>query len=128
MARSLALPEDAFTADDAAASGAPWRSLVLHHYTSELGCPGEGKFGMGAHKDRMSMLTIVANEPGSDGLEALDGEGNWFAVPPKPGALIVNVRASPVAATLVGNPWSMLLAPPLALLLLLAKADGGRHG
>ncbi len=48
-----------------------------------------GGQGVGAHKDS-GFLTLLIQD-GSGGLEAQDARGNWYAIPPIAGSLVVNV-------------------------------------
>ncbi|KAF6262732.1 hypothetical protein COO60DRAFT_1267945 [Scenedesmus sp. NREL 46B-D3] len=90
-AAALGLSEDALLAEDAAAAAPAWQTLSMMRYQARASVPEQGVFAAGAHKDRFCCLTILANTPGSRGLEALTDYGVWYEVPPKPGCFIVNV-------------------------------------
>lgn len=64
---------------------------MLLHYPAQATNTAAGEFACGAHKDRFTHFTILANTPGSSGLEAQAADGSWYEVPPLPGAFIVNV-------------------------------------
>jgi isopenicillin N synthase-like dioxygenase len=69
---------------------APVSALRALNYPRQTTAPKPGQIRAGAHTDYGS-LTILLPEPGSQGLEILSPDGEWTAVPPQPGAFVVNI-------------------------------------
>lgn len=86
FAAALNLPEDFF----APFIDAPVSALRALNYPEPAQPPKPGQIRAGAHTDYGS-LTILLPEPGSEGLEVLSPEGVWTAVPPLPGAFVINI-------------------------------------
>jgi isopenicillin N synthase-like dioxygenase len=85
-ALALDLPEDFF----APFIDAPISALRALNYPVQTTPPEPGQLRAGAHSDYGS-LTILLPQSGSRGLEILSPDGTWQAVPPIPGAFIVNI-------------------------------------
>jgi isopenicillin N synthase-like dioxygenase len=68
----------------------PISALRALNYPEQHVEPKPGQLRAGAHTDYGS-LTILLPEPGSRGLEIIAPDGGWTAVPPVPGALIINI-------------------------------------
>jgi len=66
---------------------APPSQLRLVHYPPNPAAEAPRK-GIGAHTDYEFFTLLHATSPG---LEALNGAGEWVDIPPRPGALIVNI-------------------------------------
>jgi len=90
-AQALGLNPEAFLADDAAQALPAWQTLLLLHYPPTPTDAVAGEYACGPHKDRFTQFTLLANTPGSSGLEAQAADGTWYDVPPLPAAFIVNV-------------------------------------
>jgi len=90
-AQALGLNPEAFLADDAAQTLPAWQTLLLLHYPPTPTDVEAGEYACGPHKDRFTQFTLLANTPGSSGLEAQRPDGSWYEVPPLPGAFIINV-------------------------------------
>lgn len=90
-ARALGAAPDVF---DAAFEAAPMTLLKLVRY------PGrdDADQGVGAHKDP-GVLTLLALEPGSTGLQVRRPDGDWLDVAPLDGAFVVNTGELLEAAT-----------------------------
>lgn len=98
MALSLGLEAEHF----AEAFAQPQYFLRPLRYSAERSQPEEGLFGAGAHSD-YGMLTLLATDGNaglqiyprgsapSGGAAEAEEESRWVAVPPRPGAFIVNV-------------------------------------
>ena len=84
IARSLGLSPDWFC--DVVAEGNS--VLRLLHYPPIAGAP-EGAIRAGAHED-INLITLLLGAEEA-GLELLDRDGQWLAVDPPPGALVVNI-------------------------------------
>ncbi len=69
---------------------APISGLRALNYPAQEVAPKPGQIRAGAHSDYGS-LTILLPEPGSEGLEILNPEGVWTAVPPVAGAFVINI-------------------------------------
>ena len=69
---------------------APVSALRALNYPAQENPPEIGQQRAGAHTDYGS-LTILLPEPGSEGLEVQTVDGNWLAVPPIPGAFVINI-------------------------------------
>ena len=86
FAVALNLPEDYF----APFIDAPISAMRALNYPA-LSTPSKpGQIRAGAHTDYGS-LTILLPQAGSRGLEILAPDGNWVAVPPSPGAFVINI-------------------------------------
>ncbi len=79
----LGLPQDHLTA----AFERPLTNMTLLHYPSQA--PGDGGFGIHAHKDT-DALTIIAPDP-VGGLEVRMPDGSWHAVACPESGFIVNI-------------------------------------
>jgi isopenicillin N synthase-like dioxygenase len=86
FAVALKLPDDYF----ARFIDAPISALRALNYPEQKIAPKPGQLRAGAHTDYGS-LTILLPQEGSKGLEIFSREGKWTAVPPIPGAFIVNL-------------------------------------
>ncbi|PJE30845.1 Isopenicillin N synthase [Pseudooceanicola antarcticus] len=86
FAVALGLPEDHFES----VIDQPISALRALNYPAQDRPPETGQLRAGAHTDYGS-LTILLPEPGSRGLEILTPEGDWRAVPPVPGAFVINI-------------------------------------
>jgi isopenicillin N synthase-like dioxygenase len=66
-------------------------TLRINHYVRDRGEPDpvDGQMRMGAHTD-YGIVTVLYADP-VPGLEILGVEGQWHAVTPQPGALLVNL-------------------------------------
>ncbi|WP_406813066.1 isopenicillin N synthase family dioxygenase [Mycobacterium sp. M23085] len=85
-AASLGSPPDVF---DAAFADAPATLIKIIRYPRHAASTQ----GVGAHRDA-GVLTLLLAEPGSTGLQvrpARDSQQGWIDVPPRQGALIVNI-------------------------------------
>ncbi len=69
---------------------APVSALRALNYPATDRPPAPGQQRAGAHTDYGS-LTILLPEPGSRGLEVQMADGHWQAVPPMPGAFVINI-------------------------------------
>ncbi len=69
---------------------APISALRALNYPPITTTPRTGQLRAGAHTDYGS-LTILLPQAGSRGLEILSASGDWVAVPPVPGAFVVNI-------------------------------------
>ena len=83
-ALAAALGEPAGTFD--ACTTKPPSQLRLLHYPYDPAAADAP--GIGAHTD-YELFTLL--RPSSPGLEVLNGAGEWIDVPPRPGALVVNI-------------------------------------
>ena len=86
FALALGLEEDHF----APFINAPVSALRALNYPATDRPPKPGQQRAGAHTDYGS-LTILLPEPGSRGLEVQLPDGRWQAVPPIPGAFVINI-------------------------------------
>ncbi len=86
FAVALYLPEDYFDRY----IDAPISALRALNYPIQSNVPRPGQFRAGAHTDYGS-LTILLPQEDTEGLEILSPGGDWIAVPPVPGAFIVNI-------------------------------------
>lgn len=86
FAVALDLPESFF----AAAIDRPISALRALNYPDQETPPEPGQLRAGAHTDYGS-LTILLPQAGSGGLEIFTPEGEWRAVPPVPGAFVINI-------------------------------------
>ena len=86
FATALDLPENFFDAY----VDAPISALRALNYPEQTVPPQPGQLRAGAHSDYGS-LTILLPEPGSKGLELITPDGQWTAVPPVPGAFVINI-------------------------------------
>jgi isopenicillin N synthase-like dioxygenase len=86
FAAALRLPEDYF----APFIDAPVSALRALNYPRQDAAPEPGQIRAGAHTDYGS-LTILLPQAGSRGLEILSPDGSWTAVPPLPGAFVINI-------------------------------------
>jgi isopenicillin N synthase-like dioxygenase len=68
----------------------PISALRALNYPEQTVAPKPGQLRAGAHTDYGS-LTILLPEPGSGGLEILTPQKTWRAVPPVPGAFVINI-------------------------------------
>ena len=86
FAVALNLPDDYFESyiDE------PISALRALNYPEQTVAPKTGQLRAGAHTDYGS-LTILLPQAGSRGLEILSPEGEWIAVPPVPGAFVINI-------------------------------------
>ncbi len=69
---------------------APISALRALNYPEQTEPPKPGQLRAGAHTDYGS-LTILLPQPGSRGLEITSPQGEWVAVPPIPGAFVINI-------------------------------------
>lgn len=69
---------------------APISALRALNYPRQTSAPRPGQLRAGAHTDYGS-LTILLPQEGSRGLEIMAPDGNWLAVPPVPGAFVINI-------------------------------------
>ncbi len=69
---------------------APVSALRALNYPATDRAPARGQQRAGAHTDYGS-LTILLPEPDSRGLEVQMPDGRWQAVPPIPGAFVINI-------------------------------------
>jgi isopenicillin N synthase-like dioxygenase len=69
---------------------APISALRALNYPEQTVAPQPGQLRAGAHTDYGS-LTILLPQPGSKGLEIISPDGAWTAVPPVPGAFVINI-------------------------------------
>jgi isopenicillin N synthase-like dioxygenase len=69
---------------------APISALRALNYPEQTVAPQPGQLRAGAHTDYGS-LTILLPQPGSRGLEIIAPDGTWTAVPPVPGAFVINI-------------------------------------
>jgi isopenicillin N synthase-like dioxygenase len=83
FALALGLPQDHF----APHLTQPPSQLRLVHYPPGA-AEDAARQGIGAHTDYEFFTLLHATAPG---LEALNGAGEWVDIPPRPGALIVNI-------------------------------------
>jgi isopenicillin N synthase-like dioxygenase len=86
FAAALTLPEDYF----ARFIDAPVSALRALNYPEQHVPPKPGQLRAGAHTDYGS-LTILLPQEGSKGLEIAARDGSWIAVPPIPGAFVINL-------------------------------------
>jgi isopenicillin N synthase-like dioxygenase len=86
FAVALRLPEDYF----AGFIDAPVSALRALNYPEQKVPPRRGQLRAGAHTDYGS-LTILLPQEGSKGLEIASPDGAWIAVPPVPGAFVINL-------------------------------------
>jgi isopenicillin N synthase-like dioxygenase len=86
FAQALQLPEDYF----ASFIDAPISALRALNYPEQTMAPKPGQLRAGAHTDYGS-LTILLPQEGSKGLEIATRDGAWIAVPPIPGAFVINI-------------------------------------
>jgi isopenicillin N synthase-like dioxygenase len=86
FALALKLPEDYF----APFIDAPISALRALNYPEQTRAPKPGQLRAGAHTDYGS-LTILLPQEGSKGLEIASRDGAWIAVPPIPGAFVINI-------------------------------------
>jgi isopenicillin N synthase-like dioxygenase len=86
FALALKLPEDHF----APFIDAPISALRALNYPEQIIAPKPGQLRAGAHTDYGS-LTILLPQEGSKGLEIASRNGAWVAVPPIPGAFVINI-------------------------------------
>ncbi len=86
FATALNLPADFF----APFIDAPVSALRALNYPAQNKPPQQGQQRAGAHTDYGS-LTILLPQPDSRGLEVQTPDGQWRAVPPVPGAFIINI-------------------------------------
>jgi isopenicillin N synthase-like dioxygenase len=86
FAAALTLPEDYF----ARFIDAPVSALRALNYPEQHVPPKPGQLRAGAHTDYGS-LTILLPQEGSKGLEIAARDGSWVAVPPIPGAFVINL-------------------------------------
>ena len=86
FALALELPEDYF----ARYIDAPVSALRALNYPAQTTPPKPGQLRAGAHTDYGS-LTVLLPQEGSRGLEILTPDGVWTAVPPTPGAFVINI-------------------------------------
>jgi isopenicillin N synthase-like dioxygenase len=86
FAVALDLPEDYFERF----IGHPISALRALNYPHPERPPLPGQLRAGAHSDYGS-LTILLPQAASGGLEILTPEGEWRAVPPVPGAFVINI-------------------------------------
>lgn len=86
FAVALDLPETFFDAY----IDAPISALRALNYPEQTRPPEPGQLRAGAHTDYGS-LTILLPQPGSRGLEIVAPDGQWTAVPPVPGAFVINI-------------------------------------
>ena len=86
FAAALQLPEDYF----AGVIDRPVSALRALNYPHPVVPPQPGQLRAGAHTDYGS-LTILLPEAKSGGLEIFTPEQQWRAVPPVPGAFIINI-------------------------------------
>ncbi len=85
IARDLGL--DAHSFDDPVRDGNS--ILRLLHYPPQTEPPPEGSVRAGAHEDINVITLLLGAEEG--GLEVLHRNGEWLAVNPPPGSLVVNI-------------------------------------
>jgi isopenicillin N synthase-like dioxygenase len=83
FALALGLPEDSFTQYVTA----PPSQLRLVHYPFNPDAPSD-RPGIGAHTD-YECFTILL--PTADGLEVMNGAGEWIDAPVMPGAFVINI-------------------------------------
>ncbi len=86
FAVALDLPADYF----ARFIDAPISALRALNYPAQDRPPQAGQMRAGAHTDYGS-LTILLPESGSRGLQVQTPQGDWRAVPPIPGAFVINI-------------------------------------
>jgi isopenicillin N synthase-like dioxygenase len=86
FAAALTLPEDYF----ARFIDAPVSALRALNYPEQHVPPKPGQLRAGAHTDYGS-LTILLPQECSKGLEIAARDGSWIAVPPIPGAFVINL-------------------------------------
>ncbi|WP_438750979.1 isopenicillin N synthase family dioxygenase [Pararhizobium sp. O133] len=86
FAVALRLPEDYFESF----INAPISALRALNYPEQHVPPKPGQLRAGAHTDYGS-LTILLPQEGSKGLEIITPDGGWTAVPPVPGAFVINI-------------------------------------
>jgi len=86
FAVALDLPESFF----APFIDRPVSALRALNYPEQTEIAKPGQLRAGAHTDYGS-LTILLPQEGSRGLEILDPEGRWVAVPPRPGCFVINI-------------------------------------
>ncbi len=94
LCKTLGLPEDAL---DAAFASAPTSTARLNHYPSSDHLEPEertkveplGDLALGHHTDPGAITLLYQDDVG--GLETLSDEKGWIPVPPKPGAIVVNI-------------------------------------
>ena len=85
FAAAAGLPLDTFTAR----SDRPVSRGSLQYYPPQAEELGEEQFGVGAHTD-FGMLTVLGQDA-VGGLQLQDLAGEWLAVPPIEGTLVINV-------------------------------------
>lgn len=68
----------------------PISALRALNYPEQAVPPEPGQLRAGAHTD-YGTLTILLPQEGSRGLEILSPDGEWTAVPPVPGAFVINI-------------------------------------
>ena len=83
FALALGLPEDSFTRK----VSTPPSQLRLVHYPFNPDAPAD-RPGIGAHTD-YECFTILL--PTADGLEVMNGAGEWIDAPVMPGAFVINI-------------------------------------
>lgn len=83
FALALGLPEDSFTRH----VNTPPSQLRLVHYPCNPDAPAD-RPGIGAHTD-YECFTILL--PTADGLEVMNGAGEWIDAPVMPGAFVINI-------------------------------------
>jgi isopenicillin N synthase-like dioxygenase len=86
FATALGLREDYFDSF----LDAPISALRALNYSEQHVAPKPGQIRAGAHTDYGS-LTILLPQAGSRGLEIITPDGAWTAVPPIPGAFVINI-------------------------------------
>ncbi len=67
---------------------APPSQLRLLHYPESTVAPAPGVMGIGAHTDYECFTLLYATRPG---LQVLNGNAEWVAASPVPGAFVVNI-------------------------------------
>jgi len=61
------------------------------NYPEQTVEPQPGNSCVPVHNTDYGSLTILLPEPGSKGLEIIAPDGSWTAVPPVPGAFVINI-------------------------------------
>ncbi|WP_404288948.1 isopenicillin N synthase family dioxygenase [Glutamicibacter arilaitensis] len=87
IAVGLGLPEDHF--DEPFADTPSWMGKLVHYVSGEV-VPDAGNQGVGLHADYGFVTLLLQDQVG--GLQVQPyGQEEWIAVPPTPGALVVNL-------------------------------------